>query len=167
MLWRFPARQRIQALDEKVEAMSGCLNEVMSRLDRLSADFDRLSEDLDQVRQRLDVEASARHEQTDRSTAMLEVVVELQKDSKTLADSFAGLQVDGKTASEVMAEHASVLDALQEKGLRHERSLNQTRADITRIERQAAADLAELRTTNTALARVVLNVNGAGGSAAS
>ena len=160
MLSRFPARQRIEAIDETVEALSGRLEEVVSRFDRLADEMDRLSADLDQVRHRLDAEASDRREQMDQLSAVRDVVAELQSGSRTALEAVAALDEDGRKTSDVIAGQASHLDTLQERGLHQQRSLDQIRADVTRIERQAAADLAEFRATNTALARVVLNADG-------
>ena len=63
-------------------------------------------------------------------------------------------------AADEIAGHASRLDTLGEENRHQGRSLDQVRADVTRIERQASVDVAELRATDTALARVVLKADG-------
>ena len=167
MPWMFSAGPRMQALDEKVEALSDRLEEVLSRVVHVTADLDRLSSDIDGVRQRLDAEASDRRDQANFLAAVRETVIELQAGNEKARDVVAALQADRQMALDVSAGQASLLDGLQEKNLEQSRSLDQIRVDVTRIERQAAADLAELRTTNTALARLVLNTRDGGSSASS
>ena len=161
MLWGSPARQRMQALDEKVEALNGRLDEVMARFDRLSGDLDRLSSDLEQVQQRLEAEGSSRRELTDQLSAVREVVRDLQRDGQRTADGVADLRTDGEATADRVAGHAALLEDIKEEDRRQGRALDQLRADVTRLDRQAAADLAELRGTHAALARAVLMADGA------
>ena len=161
MLWESPARQRVQALDEKVEALNGRLEEMIARFGRVSDDLDRLSSDLERVQQHLKAEGSGRRELTDQLSAVREVVQDLQRGGQRTADGVAELRTSGEATGDRVAGQASLLEDIREQDRRQGRALDQLRADLTRLDRQAAADLAELRGTHAALARAVLMADGA------
>ena len=166
--------QRVDALDARIETLDGRLDEVMVRLDRLVGDLGRLAAGLDQVQQRVGTQVADQRGQVSRLSAVRHEIAYLREQGRSVAglvaDLHAGsiatahdiaeLRADGRTAADRAADQASRSESLREEGRRHERSLDQVRADITRIEQQAAADLTRLRAADTALARVMLGADG-------
>lgn len=136
-----------RALDEKVDAIARRLDELGSRLDRLADATEPLSADVERALDRLAEQDSRHDEQTGRLSS--------------LADEVAGLREADRATADTVGGHGSRIEALRDDGAGQRRSLDQLRADLVRIERQTAIDLAELRRTSMALTRTVL---GAGGS---
>lgn len=174
------SRKRVKGLAATVAAMGERLDEVAARLDRLAVGIDRRSSDLGEVNRRLDGYDADRRDGADRVTELRDevatlqrrhddasgLIADLQAAGRTGNDSLADLRERHDTAAGEIADHRSRLDRVEETGERQERTLDQVRADVMRIERQAKVDLAELRTTDTALARMVLKADGVRGSAA-
>ena len=156
MEWRLPARRRAEALDAKVVAFTDRLDAMMARVDGLVGDVDRLSSRLDELGQLLQTEMADRREQADRLASLRDRVGELQSDGRTTMGAIAELRQSSRSTLDAVNGQASSLDDLRNRDDEQGRSLDQVRADLTRIERQGAVDLAELRATDTALARMVL-----------
>jgi chromosome segregation ATPase len=159
MNWRRPARQRAKALDAEVVTLNDRLNLVSERLNELVNDVDRVSSGLERLEQLLHRAVSDGREQADRLAALRERVGELQSDGRSTVSVIAEVQQSSRAALEAIDSQASRLDQLQDTDAEQGRVLDQIRADVTRIEWQGAIDLAELRATDTALARVALRAD--------
>lgn len=110
-------------------------------------------------------------ERQGRATADLSAIVERNRDAAT--ELSATLDAHGRAQGELaaaledrqtenagrMRDLCSRLDTVEQRGDQRERTVDQVRADVMRIERQAAVDLALLRSTDEALARAVTRAN--------